>query len=458
MKRLHNIRIYLKQRFDSIGNERIRLSILQALPFWIASICTGLVAVLYTKLFFFAEQCSHRLIEWHRWIIFIQAPLFFFIGWWVVKAWAPYSRGSGIPQVMAATQLAIAKNKHGSIRKLLSIPVAFTKIVSSMFMVAGGAAIGREGPTIQVAGSIFSTIYKYVPKNWPKLSRANMIVAGAASGLAAAFNTPLGGIVFAVEELSKSHISNYRTALFSGVIIAGLVAQTFLGPYLYLGYPDVSNLSPYVLLLVLLVAALGGILGSGMTKIILTIMRWRKKLKQNQQLLFLMGCAFGIAFLVYFVNADVMGSGKEIMMNLLFTNNKTPEAHVFPLRFIGPLLSFTTGGAGGVFAPGLTSGATLGALVGNWFHMSDSNINLLILAGMVAFLTGITRTPFTSAILVLEMTDRHGVIFHLMLAGLIAGLTSLIVDKKAFYDHLKHDFLNEVKQEEEAESKARQTS
>ena len=84
----------------------------------------------------------------------------------------------------------------------------------------------------------------------------------------------------------------------------------------------------------------------------------------------------------------------------------------------------------------------------DWFHLQASDTNILILAGMVSFLTGITRTPFTSAILVLEMTDRHSLIFYLMLAGMIAGLASLLVDKHSFYDRLKHDYIHQFKQEE----------
>jgi H+/Cl- antiporter ClcA len=445
----------LKKRFDTIRNERMKLSLLQAIPFWVASIATGLVAVLYTKLFAFSEHVSKELLSWHKWLIFIQAPVFIIIGWWLVHKWSTYARGSGIPQIMAAIRLADDGKKH-RIKSLLSIRVAVVKIISSMFMVAGGAAVGREGPTIQVAGSIFSFIYRYIPKNWPKLSKANMIVAGAASGLAAAFNTPLGGIVFAIEELSKTHISFYRTALFSGVIIAGLTAQALLGPYLYLGYPDVGKIAPIVLLIVIIVAIISGIGGSVMTKIITNILRWKRRTftKTIHHIAFLLFCSLSIASMVYFINADVMGSGKEIMTHLLFTANKNPEAHILPLRFIGPLFSFTTGGAGGVFAPGLATGATMGAIVGNWFQLNDASINLLILAGMVGFLTGITRTPFTSAILVLEMTDRHGVIFHLMLAGMIASLASLLVDKHSFYDHLKHDFLKDIATDEQNEKQA----
>jgi H+/Cl- antiporter ClcA len=117
------------------------------------------------------------------------------------------------------------------------------------------------------------------------------------------------------------------------------------------------------------------------------------------------------------------------------------------MRIVGPVLSFTTGAAGGVFAPALTAGASIGAVMGEWFHVSPTNVNLLILAGMVGFLTGVTRTPFTSAILVLEMTDRHNVIFHLLLAGMVASLVAYLIDRHSFYDHLKMQYIHDVHHE-----------
>ena len=112
---------------------------------------------------------------------------------------------------------------------------------------------------------------------------------------------------------------------------------------------------------------------------------------------------------------------------------------------IGPLLSFTSGAAGGIFAPALCAGAGLGSMVSGWFHMSDTNTNLLVLSGMVGFLTGVTRTPFTSAILVLEMTDRHNVIFFLILAGMIASLAAYLIDRHSLYDHLRKEYVHDLR-------------
>ena len=113
------------------------------------------------------------------------------------------------------------------------------------------------------------------------------------------------------------------------------------------------------------------------------------------------------------------------------------------VRIFGPAISFSTGAAGGIFAPSLAAGASMGAYIADIFDIPGSNANILILGGMVGFLTGITRTPFTSAILVLEMTDRHSVIFHLMLAAMVAHLASVLIDRHSLYDHLKKQYINE---------------
>ncbi|HJS53617.1 MAG TPA: chloride channel protein, partial [Chitinophagaceae bacterium] len=191
----------IKKVFERIGNEQLKNNVLRAIPFWIASLITALLAVLYTKLFGLAEQGTHFIVSNHTWLLFIITPLCFIIAWWVVVRFAPFSRGSGIPQVMASVELANPKD-DSKVNKFLSLRIIVVKILSSLVMIFGGGAIGREGPTIQIAGSVFRQINQWLPAWWPKISKRNMIMTGAAAGLAAAFNTPLGGIVFAVEELT----------------------------------------------------------------------------------------------------------------------------------------------------------------------------------------------------------------------------------------------------------------
>lgn len=438
----------IKHSFDNIRNEQLKKNLLQAVPFWIGSIITGLFAVFYAQLFGWGEELLQYILDWKAWMIFILAPVCFVASWWLIKEFAPYAKGSGIPQVMASVELANPK-ENKLIRNLLSLKVMVFKILSSVILVIGGGAIGREGPTIQIAGSVFRKVYEYLPPWWPKISKKNMIMTGAAAGLSAAFNTPLGGIVFAVEELAKTHINYFKTALFTAVIIAGLTAQTLAGSYLYLGYPKTQNVTLFVMFPVILVSAISGILASRLSLIMLAINQWKKRLKTDKEhVLFLIGSALIIASIAYFINREILGSGKEIMEHILFTPDKYSKWYIPILRMIGPALSFTSGGAGGIFAPALSTGATIGSVVSGWISLSPNETNVVVLAGMVAFLTGITRAPFTSAILVLEMTDRHSLIFHLMLAGMVSSIVSLLVSRHSLYDVLKEQYLKEIRHNE----------
>ncbi|WP_213279659.1 chloride channel protein [Chryseobacterium indologenes] len=439
----------VKNSFDNIRNEQLKHNLLQAIPFWIGSVITGFFAVMYAQIFAWGEHLMNFIFDWHAWMIFIIAPIGFVLSWWLVKEFAPNAKGSGIPQVMAAVELANPK-EHRKIRNLLSIKIIFFKILSSVILVIGGGAVGREGPTIQIAGSVFRKVNEYLPEWWPKISKKNMIMTGAAAGLAAAFNTPLGGIVFAVEELSKTHINYFKTALFTAVIIAGLTAQTLAGSYLYLGYPKTNDVSLMVMFPIVLVAAVAGILASQLSVAMLKINSWKKnKLKTDKaNVIFLIICALIIASIAYFINREILGSGKEIMERVLFTKDKHEDWYVPVLRMLGPALSFTSGGAGGIFAPALTAGASIGSVISGAIHLTPNETNVVVLAGMVAFLTGITRAPFTSAIIVLEMTDRHSLIFHLMLAGMVSSIASILVSRHSLYDVLKVNFLTELRQKD----------
>jgi len=436
---------HLKNSFDSIKNEKLKDSLLQAIPFWIASIITGVVAVFYAKIFGLGEIILFKIINWNSWLIFIITPASFVLSWWLVTNFAPFARGSGIPQVMAAVELANPKDRF-LIRHFLSFKIIVIKILSSFVLIAGGGVIGREGPTIQIAGSIFKKINDILPPWWPKISKKNMILTGAAAGLSAAFNTPLGGIVFAIEELAKTHISYFKTALFTAVIIAGLTAETFAGSYLYLGYPKTAGITIWVMFPVIVIATISGIASSYASQIMLKINDFRGKFKTTRQhIIFLICTALIIASLAFFIDKNILGSGKELMEHSLFTSDKNQKWYMPLMKLTGSMLSFTSGGAGGIFAPALSIGASIGSVFSGLIHLTTEETNVIILAGMVAFLTGITRAPFTSAILVLEMTDRHSLIFHLMLSGMVSSIASMIINKRSLYDMLKIGFISNVR-------------
>jgi H+/Cl- antiporter ClcA len=205
-------------------------------------------------------------------------------------------------------------------------------------------------------------------------------------------------------------------------------------------------------------AILAGMLGALMCKLILKIMHWKKGFNRLQNIAFILLAGLFIATCAYYLNDEILGSGKELMNGVLFTNEKYSPWHTVVMRTLGTIVCFNVGAAGGVFAPSLAAGASVGSWLSGLLHLSGGNANILILSGMVGFLTGVTRTPFTSAILVLEMTDRHSVIFHLMLAALISNVAALLIDKHSFYEQLKKGYVEETIRNEGKNNQEQQPS
>ncbi len=414
----------------------------EAIPLWIASILTGLFAVLYEHLFDLFQSFGIWIFHQSPFYIFVATPVFFLLAWWSVDFFGKSAAGSGIPQLMASVTLADTRKKN-YVDYLLSIRVIIVKIVSSLFLLLGGGAIGREGPTLQVAGSIFETVYRLIPEGWAKVSQKIMLITGGASGLAAAFNTPLGGIVYVVEELTKSHIGKFRTAVFSSVIISGIAAQLFLGSYLYLGFPKIGKMPMIGLGWVVLLAFISGYAGSVFSLILLQISALRLKVKdKRKRVFFIILLALLFATLVFFTGENSMGTGKTVINKILFDQSELPW-YTFPGRFLGSVLTFSVGGAGGIFATSLSSGASLGTLIVSILQINPEYHNILVLVCMIGFLTGVTRSPFTAAILVLEMTDRHSAIFYFLLAGIVSNLAAGMVMKSSFYEIRKDEILQE---------------
>lgn len=447
---LKKMKAFSSDNFNRKQSE-IRFFFLRMMPLVLSAIICGLLAVLYARLFSMSEDLMLKLLHSSAWLLFVVSPICFVLSYVLVHYVAPYSGGSGIPQVMAGLEMP-KMGSRAKLKKIASLRVLFIKVLSSLLLVLGGGGIGREGPTIQVCASVFKFVKDLLPKNFPRISRKNMLMTGAAAGLAAAFNTPLGGVVFAVEELSRYPIRYFRRSVLLGVIVAGLTAEYIAGPYLYLGSPRLEHVDNFMYLLVIFISLLGGALGRIHGILILWINRWKRVIRKPvYRYLYLIVSALIIVSIGKWFSETILGSGKSLMSDLLFAKDKSLPWYAPVFRGIGPLLSFTSGGSGGVFAPSLSAGAAWGGFLSGLFHLSSDNANLLILCGMVGYLTGMTGTPLTSAVLVLEMTDRSNIIIPLILAGLMAAMSANLIDRKSFYEHMKDIFLVRLDREEKRE-------
>ncbi|MBI5495823.1 MAG: chloride channel protein [Deltaproteobacteria bacterium] len=410
----------------------------QAAPFWLAATGTGLIAVLYAHAYSAAVATAQSLLQAHPYALLAVSPVCFLAGWWLVQRFAPAASGSGIPQVMTLLELDPVAN-DAAFNRMVGWRVLVVKILSSLCCALGGGAIGREGPMIQIAASLFHAVGGAFRRFIPAPNHHGWIVTGGAAGIAAAFNTPLGGIVFAVEELASQGFNKFKTHLITAVIISGMVAQTFLGPYLLFGYPAVGELGPTLFIgFAVLVGVVAGFGGGVFGKVLVLASARLRALPLARRATFAAACGVVVALVAMVQGPGVLGGGVELVKEFLFV----PERHATPAllvtRWVTTVVSYLAGCAGGVFAPSLALGASVGSVLEGW--LTSGNANLMILLGMVAFLAGVTRAPFTAFVLVVEMTDRHAAIFPLMLAAISGALAAHVVDPVSFYHRQRRVF------------------
>ncbi len=423
------------------------LSLIQArrIALWAAALIVGCFAVGFASLIAWAEHWSITFFSKRGPWLFAVAPLAMWLGWWVVHRFAPEAKGSGIPQVMATLDGRESPEYHAFHEQVLGVRVVIVKVISALLCVLGGGAVGREGPTIQISAAIFHLARKGIRRLGFEDTQGSdhWVVAGSAAGIAAAFNTPLGGLVYAIEELASVHFHRFKTSLIASVILAGLAAQALAGTYLYLGFPKVGVVEAWRLMpLTILVGATCGLAGGLMGQWLVRLGSIRSQIKSFKSLSWIaIGSGLLLALWAVFLDPQVMGPGKEVVVSLLFPGEEnTVHGGILALsRFAGVLISYFSGCAGGIFAPSLAAGASLGGWLAELVGVG--NPVQLALLGMTAFLTGVTRAPFTAFVLVLEMTDRHSIIFPLMTSALVAYATSRLVHRKGFYEQMRDQYV-----------------
>ncbi|MCO5142479.1 MAG: chloride channel protein [Oligoflexia bacterium] len=411
-------------------------------PYWFSAILTGFIVVIYAKLARTAELYAAKWSEASPYYLWIVSPFAFWLAFFVVEKVSPLAKGSGIPQVMAAIEGLNRMKAEKFYRDAFGVRAILIKILSSFLVLIGGGAVGREGPSIQIAAGIFYR-FGFFARRWEKrISNEIMLIAGGASGLAAAFNTPLGGLVFALEELSHSTFTRVKSSIFSAVILAGVSAQWVAGgTYLLFGYPKLTELAGVKVLWAVPFGIVLGLAGAIFGKLLFRLVLWRAKLSKAWLHALPIFLGLSIAAIITFIDRRALGSGTHEIAQLLFGGQISEDAGVslVIVRFFAPIVSYLVGGASGVFAPALAAGAS----IGSWMStiMAPDLHSLFIVLGMIGFLTGFTRSPFTAFVLVLEMTDRHSSIFPMMLTAVFATAGAVLVDRISFYEHMKEAYL-----------------
>ena len=318
------------------------------------------------------------------------------------------------------------------------VQMAVGKVVLLMVGLLCGASIGREGPTVQVGASIMFAVGRLSPRR-----QAGLILAGAGGGVSAAFNTPLAGIVFAIEEMSRSFEARTSGVIIGGVIAAGITSLALQGDYTYFGTSHASLTVLQGWLAVPILGVLGGLLGGGFSRVLIlfggVLPGWAGRAMGRHPVVFAGLCGLVVAVCGLLSDGAAFGTGYTQARALV--QGRVGWALVRDFEAGGDGGFFDQRDPGGIFAPSLAVGAGLGANVAAL--LPGSPAEALVVLGMVAYFAGVVQAPITAFVIVAEMTNDHALVVPLMLTALIAYASSRLVCPEGVYHALAHRFVQE---------------
>ena len=448
---MESMRSRAQSLFDRIRFSETTTLILTAI---VIGAGTGLGAILFIRLIRLVENVffnggSTLFGGLGRWLLILIPVAGALIGGPIIAFFASEAKGHGVPEVMQAIAL-----RGGRIRPR----VVVAKIAASALCIGTGGSAGREGPIVQVGAALGSTLGQ-----WLKLSSGrirNLVACGAAAGIAATFNAPIAGVLFAMEViLGELHLGDLGNVIISAVI-ASTLARVFLGDYPAFTIPRYAMQTPWEVLLYALLGVLAAFAAVGFIRMLYWFEdrfdEWKfpnaLKPAVGGLLLGTLGFAYPIALvwgglspaeatLGLPITANiphVFGAGFEVIGDALL--GKTSFLLLFALIFLKPLAtSFTlgSGNSGGVFAPALFSGAALGGafglLVEKIFPGATAGPGAFATVGMAAVFAGAARAPFTAILIVFEMTNDYRLMVPLMAAVIVSMIVAERIHKESIY-------------------------
>jgi H+/Cl- antiporter ClcA len=391
---------------------------------WTAAVAVGVVAVAFAKLADLAQLGLRRLLVISPWWPWLLAPLGFGGIAWLTRRYFRGAEGSGIPQSIFALQ-----PDSGEKGLLLLRPhVVVGRMVLACVGLFCGGSIGREGPTVHVGAAISLAFGRWMPHGGTSAQRRALILAGGAAGVAAAFNTPLAGIVFAIEELSKSFEERASGATLTAVVLSGVVAIAIVGDYTYFGQPVVSTAAQSVSLGTFLVAIAGGLAGGLFSRLTLVgvsgLPGFVRRFHKARPALFAVVCGLIVAAVGAASGGLTYGTGYTEARSILEDHVSLPWFYA-PARAVATLATSLSGIPAGLLAPSLSVGAGLGQVVADLSGQVTA-VPFAIL-GMCGYLAGVTQAPLTSFVIVMEMTTQHAMVLPLMITAAIATTISKLL-------------------------------
>ncbi len=409
------------------------------LVFWIGAISVGLAAIMFALACEWANEYFHKLLAISPYLPLLITPAGLVLIVTLTRRYFPGSQGSGIPQTIAS----LDQNESSKIREqVLSLRVTIGKVMLTILGLLCGTSVGREGPTVQIGASIMHKLGSLA--RFPKHDlEKGLILAGAAAGVAAAFNTPLAGIVFAIEEMSRSFEEHNSSTILMTVILAGIVSLALLGNYSYFGHTSETLAWGREWDIVVICGITGGLLGGAFSRALIKVNQglvghlgeWMCA----QPIAFAAACGFLLALIGLASGNNTYGSGYSEARSLLDGSAALPESYGL-LKMAATVVSYVSGIPGGIMAPTLSAGAGFGVNIAHLFTSVPAGAAIIL--GMVSYFAGVTQAPITAFVIVMELTDNHDMILPLMAAAFIAKLCSRLVCPTPLFLTLANNFIH----------------
>ena len=424
----------LKYRFFKPQSWRMRL------VFWGGAILVGLAAAVFALLADQADQVFRSIIEYNRYLPLLITPVGFVLTVYITRTIFSGSEGSGIPQ----TLIALADSGSSLSNRLLSMRMVVGKVTMAVLALCSGASLGREGPTVHLGAAIMHSLGKYAHLPSRYVERG-LILTGGGAGIAAAFNTPLAGIVFAIEEMARSFDRRNSGMMLIGVVLAGMTAiVVHQNNYSYYGTTPVSLDFSWVWLGVVVCGVVGGLSGGIFSQVLITGSKMLRPYMRTHWALIALVCGLSVAILSILSNGTANGTGyheaKQIVSCAGLSTCSADYGMMYPFyKILATAATYLTTIPGGLFAPSLASGAGLGADIATFFPVEMAST--IVILGMIGYFTGVVQTPITAFVIVMEMTNNQELVLAMMATALIASGTSKLVCKKPIYEALAENLL-----------------
>ena len=418
----------------------------------LVGVFSGFIVVFYRLVLEKAEGLRHfiltldidkyKLIPMWFSIVIILA---YIVGLLIQKE--PLISGSGIPQVEALLLRKINMNWFKIIIK---------KIIGGVISIGVGLSLGREGPSIQLGAAAGQGVSKLFKKN--KMEEKYLITSGASAGLAAAFNAPLAGIMFSLEEVHKHFSPLILLPAMSASLTADFISKHFFGlkPVFNFGNVLVMPLENYgyIIILGIVVGVFGALYNYTLLKTqqVYVEQKWLP-VKFRPMIPFL------IAAVLAFLLPEVLGGGHSLIESLVHGSFTVKMLLIILfVKFVFSMLSYGSGAPGGIFFPLLVLGALTGAIYGNvlvnYFDFSPEYINNFIILAMAGYFTAIVRAPITGSILITEMTGSFSHLLAVSVIALVAYAVADLLKAEPIYESLLERLLkNNGENEFEGECK-----